>query len=76
MEAFLRMIQLNPKVIPNLQILEWAEWFCPYKFQVKNLKGKYNVMTQNVIFNLNNQFCVIRPQKHYSSLLDLSAQSE
>lgn len=32
MRAFPKIVQLNPKVIPNLQILRWSQWFSPYKF--------------------------------------------
>ncbi|KAH0665351.1 hypothetical protein KY290_027601 [Solanum tuberosum] len=44
MRAFPKMIQINSKIIPNPQILQWAQWFSPYKFEVKHLKGKYNIM--------------------------------
>jgi len=44
MEAFPKMIQINAKIIPNPQILRWAQWFSPYKFQVKYLKGKDNIL--------------------------------
>ncbi|XP_019264775.1 PREDICTED: uncharacterized protein LOC109242371 [Nicotiana attenuata] len=45
MKAFPKMIQINAKIIPNPQILRWAQWFSPYKFQVKHLKGKDNILT-------------------------------
>ncbi|KAH0729905.1 hypothetical protein KY289_001093 [Solanum tuberosum] len=44
MRAFPKMIKINPKIIPNPHILRWAQWLSPYKFQVKHLKGKDNIM--------------------------------
>jgi len=44
MKAFPKMIQINAKIIPNTKILRWPEWFSPYKFQVKYLKGKDNIL--------------------------------
>lgn len=44
MKAFPQMIQINPKIIPNSQILRWAQWFLLYKFEVKHLKGKDNIL--------------------------------
>nr|QJS95220.1 polyprotein [Petunia vein clearing virus] len=44
MRAFPKMIRLNPKIVPNSQLLRWAQWFSPYQFEVKHLKGKDNIL--------------------------------
>lgn len=43
--AFPKMVQINPNIIPNPQILRREQWFSPYKFQVKHLKGKKSCQT-------------------------------
>nr|XP_016473507.1 PREDICTED: uncharacterized protein LOC107795390 [Nicotiana tabacum] len=44
MKAIPKMFQINANIISNPQLLRWAQWFSPYKFQVNHLKGKDNIL--------------------------------
>ncbi|KAE8719974.1 hypothetical protein F3Y22_tig00109923pilonHSYRG00045 [Hibiscus syriacus] len=44
MSSFPQMLKFKQKVIPNPQLLRWAEWFSKYSFDCKHIKGKTNVL--------------------------------
>ncbi|KAK9032661.1 hypothetical protein V6N11_056919 [Hibiscus sabdariffa] len=44
MSSFPQMIKFKQKIIPNPQLLRWAEWFLKYSFDCKHIKGKTNVL--------------------------------
>ncbi|KAK9011411.1 hypothetical protein V6N11_044262 [Hibiscus sabdariffa] len=44
MSSFPQMIKFKQKIIPNSQLLKWAEWFSKYSFDCKHIKGKTNTL--------------------------------
>ncbi|KAK8562834.1 hypothetical protein V6N12_010900 [Hibiscus sabdariffa] len=40
MSSFPQMIKFKQKIIPNPQLLRWAEWFSKYSFDCKHIKAK------------------------------------
>ncbi|KAK9020368.1 hypothetical protein V6N11_010392 [Hibiscus sabdariffa] len=44
MSSFSQMIKFKQKIIPNPQLLRWAEWFSKYSFDCKHIKGKNNIL--------------------------------
>ncbi|KAL4582307.1 hypothetical protein LXL04_006854 [Taraxacum kok-saghyz] len=44
MASFPRMIQFKQKMLPEAQLLRWANWFSQWKFTVKHIKGTDNVL--------------------------------
>jgi len=57
-----------PKIIPNPQILRWAQWFYPYIFQVKHLKEKtisWHISCQGLRhFQEDSKLCPTRNRKN------------
>ena len=45
MSSFPKMIQIKRKMLPYPQLLRWSNWFSQWSFQVKHIKGKYNLIT-------------------------------
>ncbi|KAL4564350.1 hypothetical protein LXL04_028411 [Taraxacum kok-saghyz] len=44
MASFPRMLQFKRKMLPEAQLLRWANWFSQWKFTVKHIKGTNNVL--------------------------------
>ncbi|KAL4556459.1 hypothetical protein LXL04_039112 [Taraxacum kok-saghyz] len=44
MASFPRMLQFKQKMLPEAQLLRWANWFSQWKFTVKYIKGTDNVL--------------------------------
>ncbi|KAK9044313.1 hypothetical protein V6N11_072624 [Hibiscus sabdariffa] len=44
MSSFPQMLKFKQKIIPNPQLLRWAEWFSKYSFDCKHIKGKSNTL--------------------------------
>ena len=42
--SFPKMLQYKQKIVPNPQLLRWANWFSQYTFEVKHIKGKSNIV--------------------------------
>ena len=42
--SFPKALQFKQKIIPNPQLLRWANWFSQYTFEVKHIKGKSNIV--------------------------------
>ncbi|CDP20417.1 unnamed protein product [Coffea canephora] len=45
MGSFPKMLQFKQKIVPNPQLLRWSVWFPQYSFDVKNIKGKKNIVS-------------------------------
>ncbi|KAK8501657.1 hypothetical protein V6N12_002395 [Hibiscus sabdariffa] len=44
MSTFPQMLKFKQKIIPNPQLLRWAEWFSKYSFDCKHIKDKFNTL--------------------------------
>ncbi|KAK9011416.1 hypothetical protein V6N11_044267 [Hibiscus sabdariffa] len=44
MSSFPQMLKFKQNIIPNPQLLRWAEWFSKYSFDCKHIKGKTNIL--------------------------------
>ncbi|KAL6012834.1 hypothetical protein ACLOJK_003323 [Asimina triloba] len=44
MKVFLAMLRSKQKMLPQAQLLCWANWFSQYTFKVKHIPGKENVL--------------------------------
>lgn len=44
MSAFPKMLQFKQKMLPQAQLLRWANWFSQWKFEAKHIKGKNNFL--------------------------------
>ncbi|KAK1356547.1 hypothetical protein POM88_049803 [Heracleum sosnowskyi] len=44
MSAFPKMLQFKQKMLPQAQLLRWANWFSQWKFEVRHIKGKDNFL--------------------------------
>lgn len=42
MSAFLKMLQFKQNMLPQAQLLRWANWFLQWKFDAKHIKGRHN----------------------------------
>ncbi|KAK8516554.1 hypothetical protein V6N12_038794 [Hibiscus sabdariffa] len=49
MSSFPQMLKFKQKIIPNPQLLRWAEWFSKYSFDCKHIKGKSNTLADFLI---------------------------
>ncbi|CDP19118.1 unnamed protein product [Coffea canephora] len=44
MGSFPKMLNFKQNLVPNPQLLRWSAWFSQYSFDVKNIKGKKNIV--------------------------------
>ena len=44
MGSFPKMLHFKQNLVPNPQLLRWSAWFSQYSFDVKNIKGKKNIV--------------------------------
>ncbi|KAI3747086.1 hypothetical protein L6452_09531 [Arctium lappa] len=44
MSSFPLIIQFKRKMLPEAQLLRWANWFSQWKFTVKHIKGSENIL--------------------------------
>ncbi|XP_027158389.1 uncharacterized protein LOC113760009 [Coffea eugenioides] len=44
MGSFPKMLHFKQNNVPNPQLLRWSAWFSQYSFEVKNIKGKKNIV--------------------------------
>ncbi|KAL6009765.1 hypothetical protein ACLOJK_000194, partial [Asimina triloba] len=44
MKVFTKMLHSKQKMLPQAQLLKWANWFSQYMFEVKHIPGKENVL--------------------------------
>ncbi|KAK8494604.1 hypothetical protein V6N11_064766 [Hibiscus sabdariffa] len=67
MSSFPQMIKFKQKIIPNPQLLRWAEWFSKYSFDCKHIKGKTNVLADLLTRPKQNQTHAIMMYRPSSS---------
>lgn len=60
MSSFPKMIQFKQKVMPQEQLLRWGSWFSQWKFDVKHIKWKENVLP-DFLSRTQRQISVIIP---------------
>ncbi|KAK8996459.1 hypothetical protein V6N11_081734 [Hibiscus sabdariffa] len=48
MPSFPQMLKFKQKIIPNPQLLRWAEWFSKYSFDCKHIKDFHNFLDQAI----------------------------
>ena len=48
MSSFSKMLQFKRKMLPHPQLLRWSNWFSQWSFQVGHIKGKDNLITDNL----------------------------
>ncbi|KAK8500045.1 hypothetical protein V6N12_037905 [Hibiscus sabdariffa] len=65
MSSFPQMIKFKQKIIPNPQLLRWAEWFSKYSFDCKHIKGKTNVLAD----------LLTRPNPNHAQIMMYKASS-
>ncbi|KAK8518958.1 hypothetical protein V6N12_012193 [Hibiscus sabdariffa] len=80
MSSFPQMLKFKQKIIPNPQLLRWAEWFSKYSFDCKHIKGKSNTLADfltrpNSISKAHNQkIMMFRPSSSKPSKKNKSTQ--